>query len=171
MLLLSQNLVFPLETLRIQGNSRIPTEKIVALTGLKVGSPVQKTDFDDARARLLATGAFESVGYEFKPSASNKGYDGVFEVVEVNQLFPYRFEELPVPEETLRAALRKQEPLLGDQIPGRPEVLDRYSKAIEQIVKMPVVAKLTTDVPGQLGIVFRPPNARSNVAEVHFTGN
>jgi outer membrane protein assembly factor BamA len=171
MLVFSQSVVFPLETLRVQGNSRIPTEKIIDLAGLKIGSPVLKADFDEARARLLATGAFESVGYEFKPSASNTGYDGVFEIVEVNQLFAYRFEDLPVAEETLRAALRKQEPLLGDKIPGRPEVLDRYSKAIEAIAKVPVVGKLTTDVPGQLSIVFRPPNPRSNVAEVRFTGN
>src|SRR5437879_2752687 len=104
---------FPLETLRVQGNDRIPAERIVALTGLKIGQPVVKDDFDAARNRLLAAGAFESVGYEFKPSPDNMGYDGVFQVVEVSQLYPYRFEDLPASEDALRVALRKQEPLLG----------------------------------------------------------
>ena len=61
--------LFPLETLRVQGNQRITAEKIMAVSGLKIGAPVVKADFDAARNRLLATGAFESVGYEFKPSA------------------------------------------------------------------------------------------------------
>ena len=121
---------FPFEILRVQGNSHIPAEKILAVAGLKLGALVEKTDFDAARARLLATGAFNSVAYEYKPAASHKGYDGVFEVVEVDQLFPYRFEDLPVSEEILRAELRKREPLLGDHIPGTPEVLTRYAKAI-----------------------------------------
>ena len=50
----------------------------------------------------------------------------MFEVAEVDQLFPYRFEELPLADDELRAALRKQEPILGDQIPATQEVMDRY---------------------------------------------
>src|SRR5713101_3445403 len=59
---------FPLEIIRVLGNRRIPKEKIIAAAGMKIGAPVVKEDFDAARARLLAAGAFESVGYEFKPS-------------------------------------------------------------------------------------------------------
>jgi outer membrane protein insertion porin family len=164
---------FPLQALRIEGNQRIAAGKILAVAGLNIGQPVVKTDFDSARNRLLASGAFESVAYEFKPSADNMGYDGVFRVVEVSQLYPYRFEDLPAPEDALRGALRKQEPLLGDQIPATREVLDRYEKATEQFLKgeVKVVGKLSADVPGQLMIVFRSASARPNIAEVHFTGN
>lgn len=164
---------FPLETLRVLGNRRIPTEKILAVAGLKIRAPVVKSDFDAARARLLATGAFESVGYEFKPSADGAGYDGQFEVVEVDQLYPYRFEELPASEDTLRAALRKQEPLLGDQIPGTSEVLDRYVKVLQQAVGagVKVTGRLSSDLPGQPMIVFRPSTPRATIAEVRFTGN
>src|SRR5580700_3214269 len=52
---------YPLETLKIQGNQRISSEKIIAASGLKIGATVEKADFDKARARLLAGGAFESV--------------------------------------------------------------------------------------------------------------
>ncbi len=165
--------VFPLETLHIQGNGRIPTERILALVGLKIGQPVVKADFDAARNRLLASGAFESVGYEFKPSADQQGYDGVFQVVEVSQLYAYRFEDLPASDDAVRAALRQQEPLLGNQIPATREVIDRYEKAIEQLLngQLKVTGKLSADVPGQLMIVFRPPASRPNIAEVRFTGN
>src|SRR5262245_32054534 len=113
---------FPLEGLRILGNERTPTERIVAASGLKAGSRVNKSDFDAARDRLMATGAFENVGYEYKPSTGNTGYDATFQVVEIEQLFPYRFEELPVSDQALRAALRKQEPIFDDRIPNTPTV-------------------------------------------------
>lgn len=145
----------------------------MAVSGLKVGTPVVKPDFDTARNRLLATGAFESVGYEFKPSADNKGYDGTLEVIEVNQLYPYRFEELPLADDVLRAELRKQELILGDQIPATKEVMDRYVGAIQHMVgqDIKVTGKLYSDIPGQLMIVFRPNTPRLQVAEVRFMGN
>ena len=164
---------YPLETLKIQGNRRISSEKIIAASGLKVGALVVKADFDTARAHLLAGGAFESVGYEFKPSAANTGYDATFQVVEVDQLYSYRFEELPFPDDAIRAALRKQEPLLGDQIPATKEVIDRYVIAIQQLAgdKVTVTGKLSSDLPGSLMLLFRPNTPRAQIAEVHFTGN
>ena len=164
---------YPLESLRIQGNRHLTPEKIIAATGLKIGQPVKKEDFDAARARMLATGAFESVGYEFKPSASNSGYDATFEVVEVAQFYPYRFEELPATDDALRAALAKMDPLLGPEIPATREVLGRYERALADFLrgKVAVQGRLISDLPGGPTIVFRPPGERARVAEVHFTGN
>jgi len=99
---------YPLESLRVQGNRHFTPEKIIAAAGLKIGQPVTKEDFDAARTRLLATGAFESVGYEFKPGAANNGYDATFEVVEVAQFYPYRFEELPAADDALRGEGNKR---------------------------------------------------------------
>ncbi len=164
--------VFPLETLKVEGNRRIPAEKIIAVAGFKIGVAVVKSDFDAARDRLLATGAFESVGCEFKPSASNTGYAGTIDVVEVEQLYPYRFEDLPVSDDAIRAALRKQELLLGDQIPGTKDVLDRYVRIVQEMVgpAVKVSGKLISDI-GQYAIVFRPDIPRDRVAEVRFSGN
>jgi outer membrane protein insertion porin family len=163
---------YPLVTLQIQGNKQIPTERIVAASGLKQGSPVDKTDFDAARERLLESGAFESVGYSFKPAATVTGYDTTFELVEVAMLYPYRFEALPAPDGALRAALSKQEPLLGDKIPATPQVLNRYNAAIHQFFegKVEAMGELNSDT-GGLEIVFRPVGERARIAEVKFTGN
>src|SRR5262249_9478711 len=65
-----QPTTYPLESLRIEGNKLIPSARIIAASGLTIGSKVQKGDFDKARDRLIATGAFENAGYEFKPSAA-----------------------------------------------------------------------------------------------------
>ena len=163
---------YPLEALQIQGNKRIPTERIVAASGLKLGALVDKADFDAARQRLLDTGAFESVGYSFKPAATVTGYDTTFEVVEVMMLYPYRFEALPASADALRAALHKQEPLLGDDIPATPQVLNRYNAAIRQFLngKIETMGELNSDT-GNLEIVFRPAGERPRIAEVKFTGN
>jgi len=164
---------FPLESLKIQGNQRISTERIIAASGLKVGARVAKPDFDRARAQLLSNGAFESVGYSFKGSANDAGYDATFNVVEVEQLYPYRFEELPASDEALRAVLRKQELLLGDQIPATPDILNRYSQAIRDFLggNIATIGAISADDPQALAIVFRPVGARSNIADVRFTGN
>jgi len=54
---------YPLESLKVEGNRLIPAARIIDASGLKVGLNVDKSDFDAARDRLVATGAFENVGY------------------------------------------------------------------------------------------------------------
>lgn len=164
---------YPLESLRVLGNRHFTPEKIIGASGLKAGQPVRKEDFDAARARLLATGGFESVGYEFKPSAANSGYDATFEVVEVAQFYPYRFEELPAADDALRAALAKLDPLLDAEIPATRDVLIRYERALTDFLegKVAVEGRLISDLARGPTIVFRPPGERARVAEVHFAGN
>jgi len=163
---------YPLVTLQIQGNKQIPTERIMSASGLKQGALVDKADFDAARERLLESGAFESVGYSFKPAATATGYDTTFDVVEVGTLYSYRFEALPASADALRAALKKQEPLLGDKIPATPQVLNRYNAAIHQFFdgKIEAMGELNSDT-GTLEIVFRPIGERARISEVKFTGN
>jgi outer membrane protein insertion porin family len=164
---------FPLEAVRVQGNRHFTAEKIIAAAGLKSGQQVKKEDFDAARAKLLATGAFESVGYEFKPSAAKTGYDTTFEVVEAAQFYPYRFEELPASDDELRAITAKIDPLLGGELPPTREVLGRYERALTDFLKgkAAVEGRLISDLASGPTIVFRPPGERARVAEVHFTGN
>lgn len=165
--------VFPLEKLTIAGNLKIPKERIIAASGLKIGAPVTKENFDQAREKLVASGAFQNVGYEFKPSADNAGYDGTIEVSEIEQIFPYRIEDLPVPEAKIRAELHKLEPILGDEIPPTKEVLDRYVREIQSIVgdQVKVRGKVSSDIPGKLTVLFRPDVPLPQIAEVRFTGN
>ena len=78
-----------------------------------------RTDFDQARKRLMATGAFQSVAYEFKPSADAKGVDGLLHVVEVDAWFPYHFEDLPASGGRVCApCCASRSLILGDRIPA-----------------------------------------------------
>jgi outer membrane protein insertion porin family len=175
LVLLSTSLIalgaeYPLGSVRVDGNRDIPGEKIVAAAGLKVGQPADKDDFEAARERLIDTGAFEMVGYGYSYSDA-AGYDVLFHVVEAGPLIPFRLEDLPAPTDSVRNALRRQEPLFGDRIPPVAAVIDRYAKAIQQIIGIPVTGKFNSDEPEDIAIIFRPLAPRARIAEVRFEGN
>ncbi len=164
---------YPLTNLTVRGNKRFTPSQIAEAAGLTIGKAVNKDFFDAARTRLLDSGAFESVGYEFKPNGAKTGYDATFDVAEVALLYPYRFEDLPAPDATLRAALSRQSVLLRDLIPATREVLDRYQYVLAKVLdgKVTVEGKLSYDLPGEPTILFRPAGDRPHISEVHFTGN
>ena len=173
--LFAQDVIVPergysLGSVRVDGNHDISSEKIVATSGLKIGGMAVKDDFESARQRLIDTGAFEMVGYGYSYS-DGAGYDVLFHVVEAGPLIPFRFEDLHVSENVLRAALHDQEPLFGDRIPPVAAVIERYAKAIERVTGQPVTGKFNSAEPEDIAIIFRPPTLRTRIAEVHFEGN
>ncbi len=166
---------WPLLTLKVNGNHLYTEQQIATASGLKVGRPVVKADFDAARTRLFDTGAFESVGFQFGPTSDGKGYSGTFEVVEVQQLYPIRFEGLPLTEPQLRAFLAQKEPIFGEKIPGTKAVIDRFAANLQGFLgdqlKDTVKAEVVAEKPGELAVLFRPATGRPAIAEVEFTGN
>lgn len=169
----SPNSSYPLSQITVEGNRRFPAEKIISASGLKIGQPVNQGIFDAARARLLATGGFESVGYSFEPNVARNGYKATIDVSEVALMYRYRFEDLGVEEATLRAGLARQETLFGMEIPITPQVLQRYGGELTKLTgnSLPVEGRLSLEIPDDPVIVFRPGGSRPRIAEVHFTGN
>jgi outer membrane protein insertion porin family len=161
----------PLKKIEVEGNKRFTAAQIVEASGLKLGQSVTKELFDAARARLMETGAFESVGYVFQPNAALTGLEGTLDVAEVALMYPYRFEDLPASDEALRQMLRQQEPLLGDAIPLTAAVLSRYGRALSGFFegKVEVSGRLSYDQP-ETAFVFRPAGQRSRISQIHFTG-
>lgn len=134
---------------------------------------VDREDFDAARNRLLATGAFESIGFEFEPSKSSTGFDGSFELVEVAQMFPYEFEDLPASDAVLRAAIVKAFPLFDAAVPATRPILERCEHAVMQALdgKVTVEAHMVATLHGgEPKIVFRLPGERPRISEVRFQG-
>jgi len=165
-----------INSLTVEGASRYPAERILAAANLKPGLIAGKEELDAARNRLMETGLFESVGYRFGPSASGKGIVVTLQVVEVAEVYPFRFERLEASSSELEALLRSSDPFFGDKIPATPQVLGRYVKAIEALLASrkkaePVTGKLTADDAGSLVVVFSPSAPPPVVAEVRFTGN
>ena len=96
--------------------------------------------------------------------------------MEVENLYPFRFEDLPAPDQQLRTFLSAREPLFRNRLPGTRELLERYADEIQQALaktdfKDKVIAKLVADKPGELTILFRPAKAPPSIAQVVFTGN
>lgn len=159
----------PLTSVKVTGNERLAADKILRVANLPVGKMVSRADFDAAQQRLMATGAFETVGYEYKLNPGGAGFDFTLNVHEVGEVYPYRFEGLGIADDTLRAALRAEEPLWGDEVPIA--VLSRYLDTIIQAgVKVAVTWKADEST-GRETIVFQPAAVLPNLADIRFTGN
>ena len=166
---------WPIASLRVEGNNNYTDEQVIAMSGLRIGQVAGKNEFEAARDKLLSTGAFESVGYKFGPAAGGNQYVATFEVLEVGQIFPYRFESLGADEQELRTWLRKSEPSLGEKIPATQQVLERVARSIEQFLarsgnQQKVVGRLSPEAGNELAVVFQPASLPA-VAEVNFEGN
>ena len=166
---------WPIETLSVEGNHLYTAQQILAVAGVRAGEVLGKADFEAARDRLNATGAFDNVGYHFAPAPDAKGYDASFEVTEVPQVFPLRFQDLPATDAELRALLKQKFPLFGEKIPATKGVLDRYVASISEFLAAknyhePIIGKPTSDATSDLIIVFRPAKGRPSIARVKFSG-
>ncbi len=164
---------FAIETIAVEGIKTFTAAQVIAASGVKVGDIGGKEKFDAARDRLVASGAFASAGYRYAPGPSTRGYALTFEVVEVEQIYGFRFDDLELPDDKLREAMRKSDPLYGAKIPGTQQVIARYATVLDAALggKVKVAGKLTSETPGEMLIVFRPEGAPVTIAEVDFKGN
>ncbi len=167
---------WPIETLAVEGNRIYSSQVILQAAGLKVGQPVGKEELETVRNRLMQTGVFGSVGYQYGPYATGNGLAVTLQVVEVEPQYPFRFERLDAPAQEIEDQLRRSDPLFRETIPPTRPVLDRYVKVIESYLaarngKEAVIARVTPDDSGRLFVVFSPAALPPSVAAVEFAGN
>lgn len=174
LLLLAAPPKWPVESLGVEGLKNYSEAQALAVAGIHSGQLASKDDFEAARDRLLKAGVFETVGYRFAPAPGGKGYAASFQVVEVEPVYPVRFEGLNGPE--VEAWLRKKDPFFGPRMPATDALLKGRAAAIEEYltskgVKEKVEAKVVADAPDRFAVVFRPATGAPKVAEVRFQGN
>jgi outer membrane protein assembly factor BamA len=168
---------WPIERLVVEGNRNYAADQVLAVAGLKIGEMAGKEEFDAARDRLLAEGAFETVGYKFEPGPSGKGYVATFQVTEVEPAYAVRFENLGVPSADVERMLHGKDPLFSNKkLPATKPVLDRYVGWIEEYVASKgthekLTARLNPVGTDQFEILFRPARSYPAVAQVTFEGN
>ena len=165
---------YTVESLTVEGNHAYTAGQILAAAGLGVGQKAGKSEFDAAREKLEATGAFDHVSYRFAPSKDGEGYDATFEVAEVGQIYPVRFQDLPAGNDQIRAWLKQKDPLFGDKIPATKPVVDRYVAWISEFLAgrgyhQPLAGKLSSDGGEDLAVLFRPAKGPGSIAHVIFT--
>ena len=166
---------WPIGTLSVKGNRNYSEQQILAVAGLRVGQLAGPRDFEAARDRLASTGVFESIDFRFGPAADQKGYAVSFQVVEVAPLFAVRFEDLGPPQQ-FEELLKRTDPLFGSRIPATQQILDRYTRAIEEFLaannrKEKVAGKVSAEPGEEPAVVFRPAASPPAVALVRFTNN
>ncbi len=165
---------YPVESLAVEGNHNYTPAQIWAVAGLRQGAKAGKAEFEAARDKLDKTGAFDSVSYRYAPSTDAEGYDVVFEVREVEQVYPVRFTDLPASDAQLRAWLMQKDPLFGQKIPATKQVVDRYVAWISEYLakqnyREPVAGQLSSDAGEDLALLFRPAKGYPAIAHVVFT--
>ena len=168
---------WPIVALAVEGNQLYTRDQVLTVAGLKVGQMAGKPEFEAARDRLVASGAFETVGYKFEPSPNKQGFVATFQITEVTPVFPVLFEDLGVPAKDVEAALAAKDPLFSTtHLPATKMVLDRDLQWVQEYLatrgiteKMAArVAAVTSD---KFAIVIRPARGLPRVAQVTFSGN
>jgi outer membrane protein assembly factor BamA len=168
---------WPIQKLVVEGNHAYTAEQVLGVAGLKVGQVAGRPEFEEARDRLVATGAFETVGYKFESGEDKQGYVATFQITEVEPSFPVRFEELGVPDRDLIAVLHGKDPLFSLlHVPATKVVMDRYAGWIQEYlatknITEKVAAKVVPTSGDQFAMVFRPARNAPAVAAVTFSGN
>ena len=162
-------------SLKVQGNKTFSTAGIIEYSGLRVGQTADPAAFEAARVKLANSGVFERVGYKYTPAVGG-GLDAVLEVVEIPQVFSYRFEDLPATTEEMVAYLKQTDPLFAERIPATKEFLSRYARELETFLKTKglkeaVSSKLIPDTGDKLVVLFRPDRPIPTISQVGFKGN
>ena len=168
---------WPIDRLVVEGNHDYTAEQVLAVAGLKIGQMAGKDEFDAARDRLLACGAFENVSYKFAPDGASKAFVATFTIDETPTAFPVRIEDLGVPAKEIEGYLHQKDVLFNTtRLPATRPVLDRYVKLIEEFLAAKgapekVKGEVTADAPDKYVILFHPAKALPAVARVTFEGN
>jgi outer membrane protein assembly factor BamA len=168
---------WPIASLTVEGNRTYTTAQVLAVAGLKVGQTAGKSDFEAARDRLVACGAFENVSYKFGQAANGQGMAAVLQVAEIDQVYLVDFQDLHVSSLDLDAWLRTKDPIYTrERLPATQPVLERYTKWIEQFlatkgIEEKIAGSVAPSAEGGYAIVFRPARPLPHVAQVTFDGN
>ena len=168
---------WPIEGIDVEGIHHYTRDQVLAASGLKIGEMAGRREFDAARDRLLATGIFETVSYKFTPSEGGKGYVATFQLTEVEQAYPVRFDDLHVSELEAEKALKAKDPLFSlERLPATQPVLERHAKWLQEFlaskgIAEKVVGTVWLNRPGEYMVVFHPDRPLPAVAHVRFRGN
>lgn len=115
------------QSIKIKGTSEYAVAEIEAATGLTPGKAYSSDDLNVRSKKLLASGVFEKVAYEFD------GVDLLFLLTLSSQLYPMTFDNLPLdPGPDLDARLRQKVPLFHGLVPTEGSTLDDLCRALDQ---------------------------------------
>ncbi len=168
----------PILKLTLEGNHDLATDAVLQATGIKVGDIASKELFEKARRKLVDTGYFDRVGYEFAAvPGKTLGYAAKFTVSEAKPLYKVTFAGFPARQEELRTYLHARDPLFNGVAPPTQPVIDHWAKLLNEWMqaKNPaskkIIGKMVLLATGDYILQFQPDEVLPAVARVEFTGN
>lgn len=121
-----------LREVRFEGLAKLTQDQAIALTGLTVGSQVSRKDLQDAADRLVATGLFTNVKYDFH--THNADLTLVFHVDDSPRL-PVLFDNIPwFGDSELADAIRRKMPGYDGTLPEAGKSVDVAASAISELL-------------------------------------
>ncbi|PYU02748.1 MAG: hypothetical protein DMG34_15230, partial [Acidobacteria bacterium] len=138
-----------LREVRSDGQKKLTEAQIAALTGLQVGAQVGREDLQRAADKLVATGLFATVKYDFR--TRTEGLTLNFHLTESPRV-PAYYDNFPwFGDSELNDAIRLQLPFYDGTLPEAGGVIETASEAIHVLL---VAHKL--DLPVQHQVVAHP---------------
>src|SRR6267154_5793615 len=138
-----------LREVKSDGQKKLTEGQIAALTGLQTGSQVGREDLQKAADKLVASGLFATVKYDFKTRTEGLTLD--FHVTESLRV-PANYDNFPwFGDSELNDAIRAQLPFFDGTLPEGGNVVDVAADAIHGLL---VAHKL--DLPVQHQVVANP---------------
>lgn len=151
-----------LRQITVDGLTKLSQEQFVSLTGLVLNSQVSRNDMQSAADRLVATGLFRDVKYQFH--THNDDLSIAFTVQESPRL-PVFFDNIPwFGDSELVAAIRTKLPFYDGSLPEAGNVVDTAAEAVKELI-----AARNLDVTLQHQ-VFANPFGDGNVQEFSIEG-
>jgi outer membrane protein assembly factor BamA len=122
----------PLREIRADGLKSLPEPQVAALSGLQIGAQVGKDDLQTAADKLVQSGLFAKVRYNFQSRPD--GVAVTFHVEEAPRV-PAYFDNLPwFADSELNDAIRAKLPFYDGTLPEAGAVIDQAGDALGQFL-------------------------------------
>jgi outer membrane protein assembly factor BamA len=122
----------PLREIRAEGLKSLPEPQVAALSGLQIGAQVGKADLQSAADKLVQSGLFVKVRYNFQ--SRTDGVALTFHVEEAPRV-PAYFDNLPwFADSELNDAIRAKLPFYDGALPENGGVVDQAAEAVSQFL-------------------------------------
>src|SRR5260370_1412783 len=152
----------PLREIRAVGEKLLTEAQVVAITGLTPGAQISKNDLQSAADKLVQSGLFAKVSYNFQTKVG-----GVFVTyhVEESPRIPVYFDNLPwFTDSALGDAIRAKFPFFDGRLPEAGAAVDQAVDAVKELLA-------SRGVQGSVEhIVIANPTGEGNVQEIRIEG-
>jgi outer membrane protein assembly factor BamA len=151
-----------LREVHAEGQKFFTEPQVVAITGLIPESQIGKKDLQDAANRLVQSGLFAKVSYNFQTKVA-----GVFVTFHVEDAprVPVYYDNIPwLPDSALADAIRAKLPFFDRTLPEGGTAVDQAAEAIADLLTSRNL-KVTVE-----HTVIANPNADGNVQQFHIDG-